>query len=97
MYLGYERLRDEVGYTATRFKQMLDEHGGVDTARLLLEGTTHSDGLDRLWTARRLDMSVEAIVLKPAYDALFTDDERATARFRLESYRFDVDAYLRSL
>jgi hypothetical protein len=40
---------------------------------------------------------VEAWVLRPEYEVLFTEDERVTARRRLEDHEFDVDRYLRSL
>lgn len=32
----YQRAKDEVGYNATRFLQMVAEHGGVEAARHLL-------------------------------------------------------------
>ena len=93
----YEVLKAEVGYDASRFKQLIDELGGVETARRLLRGHTHSYGLDRLWKTGQLGMSLEASVLKPGFAALFTEDERKVARFRLESYGFDVERFLREL
>ena len=93
----YEVLKNEVGYDASRFKQMLDELGGVETARRLLRGHTHSYGLDRLWRTGQLGMSLEASVLKPGFAPLFTEDELKVARFRLASYGFDVERFLREL
>jgi hypothetical protein len=40
---------------------------------------------------------VEAWILRPEYRPLFSEDERAEARRRLEERRFDVYRYLRQL
>lgn len=91
---GCKRLQLEIGYNPTRFRQMVGEHGGADAARRLLRGPTTSDGFATLWEAGRLDVSVEAFVLLPRFNAIFTDVERLEARRRLESHGFDVDAFL---
>lgn len=41
-----------------------------------------------------LQHSLEAVVIKPCYAQLFTDDELRTARRRLEDHGFDVNQYL---
>lgn len=97
MFRGYETLKQEAAYDATRFKQMLDQHGGAETARRLVRGPTHTSGLDRLWEKGRLGTSVEATVLKPAYESLFDDDLKEAARQRLAAYAFDVDRWPRTL
>ena len=97
MYLGYETLKRDADYNAVRFKQMLDRYGGVGTAKRLLTGAAHSAGLDRLALSHRLGESVEATVRKPAYDPLFSDEEREIARRRLVAYEFDVDGFLARL
>jgi hypothetical protein len=94
MVRGVDRLKREIGYTATRFSQMLGEQGGVETAHRLLTGRDASDGFTTLWEHRRLDMSLEAFVLLPWYQELFTDDERSTAERRLRDHEFNVDAFL---
>lgn len=73
------------GYRATYFFQMLGKYGGVGTAQRLLATDEVAEGLMKLWELRQLNISVEAIVLKPEYAALFTDVERARARQRLTS------------
>lgn len=80
----YERARDETGYVATRFLQMVSKRGGVAAARQLLRAPP-SDGFTSLWEKRRLDLSVEFHVLLPDFAPLFTDEERALARSRLGS------------
>ena len=93
---GSERLKREISYTPTRFNQMVAEHGGPEAVRQLLTGRDASDGFTTLWEAERLEMSVEAMVLLPWYETLFTDEQRATARRRLVDHHFDVDAFLRN-
>lgn len=83
----YEHARDETGYVATRFIQMVAEQGGVAAARQLLHGSP-SDGFTALWERGCLDLTVEALILDPAFTDLFTDDERTIARNRLEQYGY---------
>jgi hypothetical protein len=45
-----------------------------------------SDGFTALWRAKRLDLTVEAHVLKPEFESLFTSDELGIARSRLAEY-----------
>jgi hypothetical protein len=87
----YIRARAEAGYTATYFLGMLSDHGGVETARRLLHSSTVSDGFVALWERRRLDLTVENVILKPEFEALFGDEEREIARARLGEYGFAVE------
>src|SRR6266849_6687294 len=91
----YERAKTECHYNASRFVQMVAERGGLDTARYLLHATGLSDGFTALWQCNRLDLTVEAYVLKPEWQGLFTQGEIAIARKRLSDlgYKGDVDAY----
>lgn len=91
---GYREVLRTINYRATAFMAMVARYGGVDAAKRLLRGPHTHDGFVRLWQANMLEYSVEAAVLKPAYAALFTDGERAVARYRLDRHGFDVDAYL---
>jgi len=75
----------ECGYNSARFVQMLHDHGGVETARRLLQGTTISYGLTQLWRCHRLDISLEAVVLRPEYAPLFSARQLDEARRRLDS------------
>ena len=84
----YETAKRELGYNATYFLRMVSDHGGVEAAHRLLATDKPSEGFTTLWSARRLDLSVEAHVLDPVYETLFTDDERRTARRRLDQYGF---------
>jgi hypothetical protein len=73
---------------------MVAEFGGVDAAHALLSGPTASDGFTQLWEMDRLDMSVEANVLLPWFEEIFTQEELFNARRKLEAHRFDVDVFL---
>lgn len=86
----YTVAKKDLGYTATRFIQMVGEVGGLDTARRLLHAPGVSDGFTTLWEKGRLDLSVENRVLDPRFRPLFTDDERRIARERLKQYGFEM-------
>ena len=84
----YHRARNEARYTATRFLQMLHEYRGLETARRLLHSSTVSEGYTALWERGRLDLTVEALILQPEWNDLFTNDEREIARQRLQDYGY---------
>lgn len=97
MYAGYRHLARTINYRARQFLEMVTLHTGVGAAKLLLKGRDASDGFTRLWEAKMLEHSVEAAVLKPKYEALFTVEERRIARQRLELHDFNVDEFIRQL
>ena len=80
----YKITKREVGYNATRFLQMLSEKGGVAAAKQLIMKDGGTDGFGTLKMAGRLDLSVEAHVLKPEYAELFTEAELQACRDRLD-------------
>lgn len=84
----YETAKRELHYNASYFIQMVAEQGGVRAARKLLHTTQPSAGFSVLWEHRRLDLSVEALVLRPDYAELFTVEEREVARTRLVEYGY---------
>lgn len=84
----YQVAKRDVHYNATRFLQMVSEHGGVEAARQLLRTSTVSDGFTALWLEQRLDLSVEAHVLDAEFVTLFTEKERAIAQRRLDEYGY---------
>ncbi len=84
----YRRAKLEAGYTAGYFLQMLDEIGGLETARQLLHKTEVSDGFTNLWELGHLNLTVEAHVLDEQFRPLFTDEELRIARQRLEQYEY---------
>lgn len=84
----YEQANDACEYNPTRFLQMVQEHGGIETARRLLAKDEVQSGLTTLWECHRLDLSMEALVIQPRFRSLFTELEIATARERLEAFGY---------
>jgi hypothetical protein len=84
----YELARDDARYNATRFLQMLTEHRGLETARILLGDPTESNSYRALWERGRLDLTVEALVLQKPWNQLFTEQELETARSRIQQYGY---------
>ena len=65
---------------------MISEHGGLTTVKQLLWSSAPSEGFTTPWEHGRLDLTVEAHVLKTEFATLFTDADRDQARDRLEAY-----------
>lgn len=84
----YFRAKKECKYNAARFIQVVTEKGGVEAARSLILKDGGTDGFAKLWELGRLDLSVEALVLKDEYKELFTDHEREACRNRLKEYNY---------
>jgi hypothetical protein len=82
----YVRAKRELNYNASRFLQMLDDQRGLSAAKMLLAAAKPSDGFTKLWESGRLDLSVEAYVLREEFAPLFTEEERLIAKSRLEQY-----------
>ena len=84
----YRRAKAEANYNATRFLGMVVERGGLETARYLLRAPTISEAYAALWERKRLDLTVEALILQPEWKMLFTDVERHIATSRLREYGY---------
>ena len=91
MMLIYTRARSEAKYTATRYLQMLNDNRGIATAQSLIRATTPSEGFTALWERKRLDLTVEALVLQHGWAPLFEEepDLLVLARKRLAIYEYD--------
>ncbi len=89
MYHIYQRALSETNYNAKRFLQMLHEHRGLETARILLHSASVSEGYEALWERQRLDLTVEAVIHdNPKWHPLFTQDELAICTKRLRDYEY---------
>ena len=86
--MSTRRALTECDYKATRFLHMLHEHRGLQTARLLLHAPGVSEGYVALWERKRLDLTVEALILRDEWMLLFSDAEREVARRRLADYGY---------
>jgi hypothetical protein len=84
----YTRAKAEAGYNATYFLRMLADHGPIETARRLIASQQPSEGFTQLWQRDRLDLTVEAQVLRPEFADLFSEEERDISERRLATYGF---------
>lgn len=78
----------ECGYSPTLFLRMLNQHGGVKTAKILIHSGIKngqlSDGFKRLCMCHRSDLTMEDSVCKSDYAPLFTSEEIAYCKHLLE-------------
>ncbi len=87
----YRAALRECNYKATYFLRMVEQDGGVKAAKRLLAGHDPQSGFTTLWECKRLDLTVEAHVIRPEYAELFTADEIDSARRRLTDYGYKFD------
>ncbi len=87
IYESAKRLKPP--YRANDFHQMVLERGGKAAADILLATGNVSKGFTELFMrGRRLDHSVEYLVLTNPWRQLFTDEQLEVARERLHQYEF---------
>ena len=80
---------DNHGYRPVVFSRMLEQHGGVRAAKILLRPSDKAHfGLKRLAELGLLCISVEAHAIRPLWAPLFTESERSEARKRLKGYGY---------
>ena len=86
----YERAKSEAGYNATVFWNMLNDRGGIATAKFLINSQKQSAGYTELFLRRRLDLTVEAMVVEnPRWHSLFLPEELEKARRRLIANQYE--------
>lgn len=86
----YWEAKRELNYTAARFMQLILEKGGLRAAKQLITKDGGTSGFTTLYEMGRLNVSVEAHVLKPEYAELFTEEEQKLCRERLKEYGYKV-------
>ena len=59
----------------TKFLQTIERFGIVKTAQEILRKGRTSDGFNKLAEAGRLDLTMEAVIVKGEYAELFTDEQ----------------------
>lgn len=70
----YNIAKKDLGYISNRFLHLISEKGGLQAAKTLISKNGGTYGFEVLWENNRLDLSVEAHVLKQEYISLFTDE-----------------------
>ena len=91
MMKNYEEANKIKSGNFTRFKKMLDEYRGVETARKLVRNSMPSVGFTKLWENDKLNLSAEFLVMeteKNEWIELFSNEERAMAKKKLKEYNF---------
>ena len=83
----YEQWWRECGYRAERFRQTIvpgckKYKGGIAAARAVIHRSV-TGGWSALQKKNRLDLSVEALVLKEPWSQLFSDQDKVVARKKL--------------
>jgi hypothetical protein len=69
---------------------MLKQHGAISSLRMLLDSEVPSDGFGTLLLKKRLDLSAEAIALRPEWQRYFSREQRDRARERLAGTPFAI-------
>ncbi len=88
---AWEAWRSEAHYTWKRYKQMVRTYGAVGTVKRQVVKAGVSPGFRTLHKADRLDLTMEALVLRPDFAPLFSPEEQAAARKRLWDHGWSLD------
>ena len=80
----YNRAKAECNYQPSYFLKMVSELGGLEAAKRLLSATDAQQGFGTLQRLGRLDLTMEAHVIKPEFAELFSDAEIDEAKERLD-------------
>lgn len=78
-------------YHPTVWEGMIDQLGAVEAAMRLLRTGDVQPGFERLVKLGRHDLTIEASVLHPEWDGLFSNDVKDAARWRLRHAGFEPD------
>lgn len=85
----YRAGKREGRYSAPLFAELLKNHGGLETAKRFIHSPDYAAGFTALWERKRLDLTVEAVILEePKWHSLFTPEEIEICRQRLRSYGY---------
>ena len=80
--LAWKTARESAEKLGVRMRPVPQEKA-LETAQRSLSGNRDSDGFAALQKLGRLDLTLEALAVKKAYTALFTDDQVNNALMRL--------------
>ena len=86
----YNRAKTECKYDATYLLKMISKEGGLKTAKHLINVKYVSEGFEKLFTLKRLDLTVEALVLTKPWHELFNSKELEIATKRLNSVGYKI-------
>ena len=81
--LGTNTRSREIGRDPSKFLALVQEYGPVEACKLMITDPTLGQDLLRLKQAGRLDLTVEALVLRDRFKRLFDGELLGKARKRL--------------
>lgn len=81
----------QYGYNPTIYTRMISENGAVNAAKKLVVKDVQSSGFATLIMLRKLELSVEASVIKDKYKDLFTDAEIQNSIRKLKEANFSFN------
>lgn len=82
----YDRA-SEVGVYFKRLKGMIARRTGYETAKILVNKPDFSKGFLKLAFVKKLDLSIETLVLRKKYSKLFDKETKRRARMKLEEVK----------
>lgn len=82
----YRNALMQAGYKAAKFLEMVTMQGGLAAAKTLLHTDYLPYGFAELWERGRLDLTMEYMLIQPPWNSLFTEEELAVARKRLDDH-----------
>jgi len=77
----------QIGCDPNGFMALVQEHGPVEACKLVIVDPKLGQNLLRLKQAGRLDLTVEALVLRDRFKRLFDEDVLVKARKRLVDWK----------
>ena len=77
------RMSYEIGYSPTRFEQMIEIDHPVEVGQRLVISGEFQHGIRELAKLGRLDLTIESIMLQSQFAQLFTQAELDAAKWRL--------------
>lgn len=91
VFLAVEKMKKEENYIPTRFIQMLQqsENNAYEVVQRLVT-KEFSSGLEKLWEKGKLELSMEAIMIKPEYKSLFSPEIIKTCEKKLKQFGYKL-------
>lgn len=84
----YKRIVKELKYKSPRLLEMMNKYGGYEAVIKILPTDAHTFDFTLLWEQERLDLSIEALVTKERYKALFPEEVVTFCQKRLDEYNY---------
>ncbi len=75
----------DLGYTPTRFEQMIESAHPVEVAKQLVVSGDFQHGIRELTKLGHQELTIEGVMQQDRFASLFTSEELAAAAWRLEN------------